>query len=112
MSIRWPETLPCGHDMVELIAQVTDDEPGDVAHQVACEHCQAALADLGRLWDATAELAAAAVTAPEGMGRVVMRGVRRELFAAQVSELIGGVVPRLSRALLVYTGMLGGDDRR
>lgn len=112
MNGRWPETLPCGYDMAELIVQVADGVPGDLEHQATCEHCQAALADLQQLWDATAALAATVVTAPEGMDRVVMRRVRRALFAAQLSELIGGVVPRLSRALLVYTGLLGGGDQR
>jgi anti-sigma factor RsiW len=112
MTRPWPQTLPCGHDMAELILQVADGIPGDLAHQATCPHCQQALAALEEVWAAAAALALEQVTAPPQLHASVLRRVRRDIFVSQVSELIGGIVPRLSRALLVYAGVLGGSERR
>lgn len=112
MTERWPDLLPCGHQLAELIVQVADGVPGDLEHQASCEHCQAALVTLNELWDATAALAAERIAAPESIDRAVLRRVRREVFIAEVTELIGGILPRLSRAFLVYAGLLGASERR
>lgn len=111
MTARRPDPLPCGHELDELIAQVADGEPGDIEHQRTCEHCQDALETLHELWDAVADLAAQQVSASSRVDRAVMRTVRRDLFVREVVQLFGGILPRLSRALLVYAGLATGDRR-
>lgn len=112
MRQRWPDPLPCDHPLAELIAQVADGVAGDLEHQATCEHCQQALATLDELWDATAALAAERIAAPDSIDRAVLQRVRRDVFIAAVTDLIGGILPRLSRAFLVYAGLLGASERR
>lgn len=112
MTQRWPDPLPCGHTLAELVAQVADGVTGDLDHQATCEHCQRTLVTLNELWDATAALAAERVAAPAAIDRAVLRRVRRDIFVAEVTELIGGILPRLSRAFLLYAGLLGASERR
>lgn len=107
MNARWPRTLPCGSEVATLIVQVADGVDGDLAHQADCEHCQQVLATLHELWDAVGELAAEQVSAPSSVDRAVMRRVRRDLFVSEAMRLVGGILPRLSRALFVYTGLMG-----
>ena len=112
MMRPWPETLPCGHDMAELVLQVADGLTGDLEHQATCPHCQEALAALAEVWAAADQLAREQMSAPADLHAAVLRRVRRDIFVSSVSDMIGGIVPRLSRALLVYAGMLGGGERR
>ncbi|MDP8978052.1 MAG: hypothetical protein M3N17_05675 [Actinomycetota bacterium] len=113
MSDELPRArLPCGTDVGRLVTQVADGEPGDVAHQRDCPHCQAALAELHELWDAAAGLAAEAVDASGRIDRVVMRRIRREVFVRQVMQLWGGILPRLGRALLTYGGLIPKEGSR
>ncbi len=107
-----PVRLPCDAEVGRLVAQVADGEPGDVAHQRDCPHCQALLAELHELWDAAAALAAEAVDASERIDEVVMRRIRREVFARQVLELWGDILPRLTRALLTYGGLIPREGSR
>lgn len=111
MSTRWPDPLPCGHALDELVAQVADDVPGDTAHQRDCAHCQQALTVLTDLWEVVGDLAAEQVTAPERIDRAVVRRIRRDLFVVEVARVFGGILPRLSRAFAVYTGLAGGATR-
>lgn len=110
MTARWPDPLPCGAQLDELIAQVADDVDGDTAHQGDCEHCEYALTTLHELWEAVDELAHEQVQAPSSIDRVVLRRVRRDLFVNEALHVFGGILPRLSRALLTYSGIARGDD--
>lgn len=101
--------LPCGADLGALVAQVADGvQPGpeQAAHQASCPHCGPALADLNRIWELAGELAAERVTAPDHVQDVIMQRVRRAVFLGQVAGLFEGLLPRLGRALLVYTGVI------
>lgn len=50
------DRLPCGVRVDDLLAQVADGaSTGDAAHQQACAHCRAALAELADLWAPVAE---------------------------------------------------------
>lgn len=111
MTTRWPTTLQCGHEMAELITQVADGVQGDLAHQANCEHCQHALAMLSEVWDAVGELAAEQVRASPSVDRAVMRRIRRDLFVTEASRLLGGILPRLSRAIFTYAGLMREDPR-
>ncbi len=112
MTGPWPNPLPCGQWLAPLIAQVADGVEGDLEHQASCKYCQQALVALNGLWEATAALAAEQVVGPDSIDRAVLRSVQREIFITKVTELIGGILPRLSRAFLVYSGLLGGGERR
>lgn len=71
------DRLPCGVRVDDLLAQVADGaSTGDAAHQQACAHCRAALAELADLWAPVAELAAEDVRAPAGLLQEVMAQVR------------------------------------
>lgn len=100
------ERLACGTLFGVLVDQVADDAPADRDHQSGCPHCQAALAQLGALWDATRMLAAEQVHAPEGLDAAVLRRVRRDKFVREAFELLAGTLPRLGWALFTYTGLL------
>lgn len=104
--------LPCDAEVGRLVAQVADGEPADVAHQRDCRHCRAVLAELHELWDAAAALAAEAVDASERIDEVVMRRIRREVFVRRATELWGDILPRLTRALLTYGGLIPKEGRR
>ena len=73
--------LPCGAGYDGLVAQVAERRPpapdGPVAaHQRACPHCRAALAELDELWAPVHALADRRVQAPTGMLETVMARVR------------------------------------
>lgn len=109
--------LPCGTDLGALVAQVADGVDGvdgvdgDLAHQATCPHCQAALAELGRLWALMADLAAERVAAPARIDEAVMLRIRRAMFAARVASFLGGLFPRLGWALLTYSGLGAAGPR-
>lgn len=109
MAGSWPDPLPCGHELEELIVQVADGRDGDVDHQRGCVHCQRALTTLYELWDVVDELANERVRAPGSLDRAALRRVRRDIFVARAIETFGGILPRLSRALLLYAGLLVED---
>ena len=77
MSDRTGADLPCGRSWDDLLEQVSvgDGRPHD-RHQQECAHCQAALAELGRLWGPVRALAAERVQAPARLTERVMRTVR------------------------------------
>jgi hypothetical protein len=99
------ERLACGAVFGALVDQVADDLPGG-EHEAGCPHCQAALAELRSLWDATRMLAAEELDVPEGLDAAVLRRVRREKFLRDAFDLLAGTLPRLSLALFTYTGLL------
>jgi len=107
---RWTDPLPCGTQPGTLIREVADGFEGDADHQAACPHCMATLATLTAVWERIDELAREHVAAPGSVDRSVLRRVRRELFVTEAVRVLGGVVPRLSRALLTYTGLIEEDD--
>lgn len=71
------EQLPCGRSWDALLEQVADgrSRPAD-SHQSACPHCQAALAELGRVWAPVRDLAGEPVHAPRALLSKVMEQVR------------------------------------
>lgn len=107
---RWTDPLPCGTRPGTLIREVADGVEGDVDHQAGCPHCSATLVTLASVWERIDELAGERVGAPASLDRTVMRRVRRDLFVTEAVRVLGGVVPRLSRALLTYSGLIEGDD--
>ncbi|CAN5242029.1 hypothetical protein BH20ACT20_BH20ACT20_05250 [soil metagenome] len=71
------EHLPCGADLGILVDQVAENlPPRDPEHEAGCEHCQAALAELGPLWEQVRELAREDVEVPPALLATVMRAVR------------------------------------
>jgi uncharacterized alkaline shock family protein YloU len=71
------EHLPCGADLGILVDQVAENlSPRDPEHEAGCEHCQAALAELGPLWEQVRELAREDVEVPPALLATVMRAVR------------------------------------
>lgn len=110
MTTRWTDPLPCGAQPAALIAQVADGAGPDAAHQDGCPHCTTTLALLRELWDRVDELARQTVAAPASIDRAVLRRIRRELFVTEALRVFGGIVPRLSRALLTYSGFISQED--
>ena len=109
MAKNWPDPLPCGRELDELVIQVADGQAGDTDHQRTCAHCQRALATLHELWDVVDDLANERVRASGSIDRAAVRRVRRDIFVARAIETFGGILPRLSRALLIYAGILVED---
>lgn len=73
------EHLPCGADLGALVDRVAEDlPPADPEHAAGCEHCRAALAELGSLWGQVRELAHEDVAVPAALLAAVMRTVRAE----------------------------------
>jgi len=107
---RWTDPLTCGTHPGSLIRQVADGAAADIDHQADCPHCTATLATLTSLWERIDELARERVEAPAALDAAVLRRVRRDLFVAAAFRVVGGIVPRLTRALLTYTGLIGEDD--
>lgn len=103
---RTPGPLPCGQEVEPLVVHVADGAPLPSGHVEGCAHCQEALAELREVWAAVGALAAEEVRAPTSIDAHVLAAIRRELFVREVSRLFGGLLPRLSRALLVYSGLL------
>jgi uncharacterized alkaline shock family protein YloU len=84
------DRLPCGKPVGDLLAQVADrTPPPDPAHQRACPHCRAALAELEDLWSPVHDLAAEDVRAPAGLLQAVMAQIR-ELSRNDWSAVLHG----------------------
>lgn len=72
-------TLECGHDLLELVEQVTDGAiPADPEHQANCPYCQEALCRLRAANGQLRALAGERVDVPRGLTRRVMAQLRRE----------------------------------
>lgn len=98
------EHLPCGADLGVLVDQVAEDlPPQDLEHEAGCEHCQAALAELGPLWGQVRELAREDVVVPAALLATVMRAVRAEQIGNGGATLpLREVIPQLvNHALLL-----------
>jgi uncharacterized alkaline shock family protein YloU len=71
------ERLTCGRRVEDVLAQVAVGGGVDRdAHQRWCPHCQAALAEYGRLWAPITELAAEKVSAPDSIVEIALRRIR------------------------------------
>jgi uncharacterized alkaline shock family protein YloU len=82
------ERLRCGRSAEDTLAQVADgrgDERDD--HQMRCPHCQAALAEYGRLWSPVHEISAQRVTAPDNILESALRNIRRAVEHADYGIL-------------------------
>ncbi len=98
------EHLPCGADLGVLVDQVAEElPPQDPEHEAGCEHCQAALAELGPLWGQVRELAREDVVVPAALLATVMRAVRVERIGNGGATLpLREVIPQLvNHALLL-----------
>jgi uncharacterized alkaline shock family protein YloU len=85
-------SLPCGAEVDLLLEQVADGHAQDLdTHQQECVHCQAAIAELGALWNPVTELAASPVSPPPGLTAAVMSQIRalvRDVwFTLQITDL-------------------------
>lgn len=90
------EHLLCGADLGVLVDQVAEDlPPADREHEATCEHCQAALAQLGPLWRRVRELAREDVVVPAALMATVMQAVRRERAGNGGSLPLRKVIPQL-----------------
>ena len=70
-------TLACGAEVDALLEQVADGRASDRdAHQQACVHCQAALAEFTALWAPVTDTAATPVPVPPGLTAAVMSQIR------------------------------------
>lgn len=70
--------LACGVSIDLLVDQITEHaEQGDRAHQVACPHCQAALAALSDAWGELRSFAREPVAIPVGLNGRIMAAVRK-----------------------------------
>ena len=75
-----PDTLPCGADIDDLLAQAADGHADRYTpHQAGCPHCQAALAEYDRLLGPVRDLAVAPVPVPDTVLSEVMRRIRGAL---------------------------------
>lgn len=76
MTESTAEQLPCGRSWDDLLEQMALDVAVPDTHQQTCSHCQAALAELSRVWAPVRHLAAERVHAPSGLLDRVMDQVR------------------------------------
>jgi uncharacterized alkaline shock family protein YloU len=83
------DRLPCGAAVDDLVSQVAEGAASArTPHQETCPHCQAALAEYGRLWSPIGELAAEAVHPPQSIIDEVLSRIRHT-----VSDPAYGVLP-------------------
>jgi uncharacterized alkaline shock family protein YloU len=101
------DTLPCGHDVDEILEQVADGHADDrTAHQRRCVHCQAAITELTRLWAPIQTAVRAPLPAPGEIVAAVAGRVRRlvkdtwytlELTDGGSVQVAARVVARIAR---------------
>lgn len=104
LVLRDEEHLPCGADLGDLVDRVAEElPPDDPDHEAGCEHCQAALGELGPLWGQVRELAREDVAVPAALIETVMRAVRVERQGSDGARLpLREVIPQLvDHALLL-----------
>ena len=71
------DRLACGADVDAILEQVADGAAAEpTEHQQHCPHCQAALAELSRLWEPVREYAAAPATTAGDIASAVMTAVK------------------------------------
>lgn len=118
------DRLPCGKDTDYLLTQVTDrTPPSDPAHQGACPHCRAALAELESLWAPVRAVAADEVRAPAGLLQAVMAQIRelaRNDWSAvlidrrgrtRIAARVVGAVARLAAESVPHVTLALGSGR-
>ena len=71
------DRLPCGHHVDQLWNHLAHGTPDP--HARACEHCQAALTEIGPLLTATSELAAEPAWPPDDLTGRVMAVIRARI---------------------------------
>jgi uncharacterized alkaline shock family protein YloU len=72
-----PDRLPCGVPLDNLLRQVAEGiAASDAAHQEACPHCRAALAELAEFWAPVHRMAGEDVRAPASLTSTIMERVR------------------------------------
>lgn len=103
--------LACGADVDALLEQAADGHADDLSeHQRQCPHCQAALAEFGRLWGPVRRLAAQPVSVPSAVKAVVTAQVRKLVrdvwYTLQLTD--GGAVRIAARVV----AMIARDTAR
>lgn len=72
------DSVPCGHDLDEILEQVADGHAAQrTDHQRGCVHCQAAISELARLWEPVRESIRTPLPAPGEIVDAVVRRVQR-----------------------------------
>jgi uncharacterized alkaline shock family protein YloU len=99
MSAGDDARLACGAPLERLVDQVAEGAPpADGEHQAGCEHCQAALRELERLWADVRALADHRVVVPERVVEEVLYRIRGPWPRARATGLtLETVVPRMLR---------------
>lgn len=108
-----PRRLACGADADEVLAQVADGLGDDrTDHQRNCPHCQAALAEYGRLWAAVDALAAERVEPSDGVMERVLRTIRASAadpWYGRLPDTDGGVT-RVAGHVVAVTARLSAEQ--
>src|ERR687890_501069 len=72
------QRLACGAEVDQLLEQVADGDADRLTeHQRGCPHCQAAIAEFGRLWAPVHEYARQPVRLPQQLRAAVLKEVDR-----------------------------------
>ncbi|MFP5071168.1 Asp23/Gls24 family envelope stress response protein [Pseudonocardia nantongensis] len=80
--------LACGRSADQVLDQVADDRGADQdEHQKHCPHCQAALAEYGRLWAPLRTLAEEHVSAPDSIIDTALTRIRGSVEHADYGVL-------------------------
>ncbi len=87
------DRLPCGRDIAQLWEQLDNGTPDK--HAPACQHCQAALAEIRPLLQATRELAAEPVSPPTDLAARIMTAIRARIHPGVRIPLTGPAGMRL-----------------
>ncbi len=135
-SVRAPSThtadaprMECGADYDALVAQVAERRapaPEAAAHQHACPHCRAAIAELEELWAPVSTLTGEQVRAPAGLVESIMARVRElprhSSYAVLAGDgpgatriagrVVGAIARRAALGVPGVTAAVGGGPRR
>ena len=97
--------LACGRSADQVLDQVADDRGADQdEHQEHCPHCQAALAEYGRLWAPLRTMAAEHVSAPESIINTALARIRGSVEHADYGVLDSpGGLTRIAARVVVVT---------
>lgn len=98
------DRLPCGRDTSQLWDHLASGRPD--GHVPACPHCQAALTEIGPLFQAMTELAAEPVSPPEDLPARIMTAIRARIHPGARIPLPAPARMRLDISELAATVIL------